>query len=142
MPLQQGITPFVITAASIAVGLLIAWIPNRRMDASRADTFVRIGDIIAVLGVVVGSQFRMSEYFHGESHFGRTDTLPGPAAIWMMSCLYLPLRVLVTSYTQYRKDRGNEQLAKKLIKESITNFIALIVIITLVIVLEFLSSGT
>lgn len=142
MLLQQGIAPFVLAAASIAVGLLFTWIPNRRMDASRANTFERIGDIIAVLGIVVGTQLRMFEYLDGESHFGRTDTLPGPAAIVLMACLYLPLRVLVTSYTQYRKDRGNEQRAQKLIKESIANFIALIVMIILTIVLEFLSAGT
>ncbi|MEA4954550.1 MAG: hypothetical protein VB096_03410 [Pseudoflavonifractor sp.] len=138
MPLQQGVAPFVFVAAFLAVGLLIAWVFSIRMDASRAQIYERIGNAIALLGFLLGFQFRLSEYLYGESHFGRTDSLPGPVVIVLMLGLYVPLRFLVTSYTQYRKNRDDEQLAQTMMKEAIGSFIALIVIFTLTIFMEFL----
>jgi hypothetical protein len=135
MLLQQGIMPFVIAAVFMAVGLLIAWISNLKRDTAEAVTYERIGNFIATLGFAFGiafsSQFRAPEYVHN----GQAGKLPGLEVIVLMMCLYIPLMVLATSYTQYRKDRSNEMAAQKLRKDSI---IGLIVFILFLIVAVFL----
>lgn len=136
MLIEQGIWPLVLAAVFMVVGLLIAWIFNIRRDASGAATYDRIGNFIATLGFAIGfafgPRFRASEYIHN----GRADTLPGPEVILLMICLYIPLMLLATSYTQYRKDRSNELAAQKLKKDSIGCLIALILFIVLAVFLQ------
>lgn len=138
MPFQQGLGPFIFTAAFMAAGLLIQWVASIRMDASRTEIIERISNAMALLGALLGTQFRTSEYLYGASRFGRTDTLPGPAVIVLMSGIYVSLRVLATSYTQYRKNRGDPELAKKLMKEAVGTLVLLAVIFALAISMEFL----
>lgn len=138
MPLQQGLAPFVFAAALMVVGLLIAWVFSIRMDASRVKKYERIGNAVAILGFLLGFQFRLSEYLYGEFYFGRTDSLPGPAVIVLMFGLYVSLRVLLTGYTQYRKNRDDEQLAQTLIKEAVGSLVILIALFALAIFMESL----
>lgn len=138
MPFYQGLGPFVFAAVLMAAGLLIQWVASIRMDASRTEIIERISNAMALLGALLGTQFRTSEYLYGASRFGRTDTLPGPAVIVLMSGIYISLRVLVTSYVQYRKHRDDPELSKKLIKDAVGTLVLLAVIFALAIAMEAL----
>lgn len=118
MPFQQGLGPFIFTAAFMAASLLIQWAVSWRMDPERAWRYTQFANAGALFGIMLGFQARSAEYFGGEFHFGRTDTLPGPSSIMLMIGIYGSLRVLVTSYVQYRKNRDDPELAKKLIKDA------------------------
>lgn len=138
MPLQKGLAPFIFTAVLIVFGLLIEWVCSSRMEPSRANIFARIGNTLALMGVIFGFQFRLSEWLYGESYFGRTDSLPGPVVIVLMFGLYVSLRILLVNYTQYRKNHVDGEFANQLIKEAFGSFVVLIVLIILAIIMESL----
>ncbi|SMC75308.1 hypothetical protein [Papillibacter cinnamivorans] len=119
MPFQQGLGPFIFAAAFMAISLLIQWAVSRRMDPERAWRYTQFANAGAMFGALFGTQLRTSEYLGGEFYYGRTDTLPGPSAIMLMLGIYASLRVLVTSYVQYRKNRDDPELSKKLIKDAV-----------------------
>ncbi|SMC84498.1 hypothetical protein [Papillibacter cinnamivorans] len=136
MSIQQGLAPFILAAGFIAAGLLIVWVVNRKMDASQADRFGGIGHFLAVLGTFFGFQLRIPEYKHGN------DSLPGPVLFSLMFGIYVSLYVLVSTYTQYRKNRDDAQLAQKLIKESVVGFLGSAFVFVLSIVWEFIQCST